>query len=333
MTRSSYGDPRVERKLLAILRILAAADAPIGGRNISAALREHGIDLSERAVRYHLRLADERGLTQNLGEQGRVITDKGRMEIDSARASEKLGFIISKIDSLSYRTTFDLEKQQGRIVLNVSLIPQKQFPEALGIMKEVFRAGYCMSELVAVYQSGERVGEVAVPEGMIGFGTVCTVTLNAVLLQQGIPVESKYGGVLEVRGGEPYRFTELVSYSGSTVDPTEMFIVGGRTSVREASITGNGRILASFREVPAVVEGDLDDLFTRYNSLGLGGILAVGRAGQPLLEVPVGLDRIGLTIVAGLTPVAALAEADIPVTNKAMSAIVDYADLMPVWDL
>jgi hypothetical protein len=305
----------------------------MGARNISGLLRNHGIELSERAVRYHLRLADERGLTRNLGERGRLITDHGRLEIDSAQVSEKLGFVISKIDSLAYGSSFDLEKRQGKIVLNISLIGKEQFAEALAIMRDVFRAGYCMSELVSRHEPGERIGEVTIPEKMVGFGTVCTVTLNGVLLKEGIPVDSKYGGVLEIHREQPYRFTDLVSYAGSTVDPTEMFILGKRTSVREASLMGNGRILASFREVPAVAGRDLEDLFARYNSLGLGGILAVGKPGQPLLEVPVGLDRIGLAIVAGLTPVAALAEAGLPVVNKAMSAIADYADLVPVWDL
>ena len=221
----------------------------------------------------------------------------------------------------------------GQIILNFSFIPEEHFPAALDLMRDVFRAGFCMSELVIARRAGQRAGTLPVPEGQVAFGTVCTVTMNRVLLTRGIPVDSKYAGILEIYRDKPLRFTHLVSYAGTTVDPTELFIAGKMTSVREASLVGRGRILASFREVPAAAEADLNAALEEYKSKGLGGILAVGRPSQPLLEVPVGMDRIGLAVIAGLTPIAALAENDIPVHSKAMSALVDFAELVPFSEL
>jgi hypothetical protein len=331
--RGSTSSAEVERKLLAILRTLAGSEEPMGARAIAGRLHAEGIELSERTVRYHLRLMDERGLTRNLGEPGRVITDRGREEIEHAGVHEKLGFVISKIDGLAYRSTFDMDQKKGEIILNLSFIPEQRFAEALEIMRDVFRAGYCMSELVIARKAGQRVGEVMVPEGMVGFGTVCTVTLNGVLLKRGIPVDSKYAGLLEIHRDKPLRFTHLIAYSGCTVDPTELFIVGRMTSVRDASLRGRGQILASFREVPAVAEADLKEVLAQYQSHDLKGVLAVGKPSQPLLEVPVGMDRIGLAVVAGLTPVAALAETGIPVVNKAMSTLVELSEMRPVWEV
>jgi repressor of nif and glnA expression len=331
--RSTRSSSDVERKLLAILRLVSESEEPVGARAIANRLHTEGIELSERTVRYHLRLMDERGLTRNLGEPGRVITDRGREELDNAGVSEKLGFVSSRIDSLAYRATFDMDSKKGEIILNLSFIPEQRFKQALEIMRDVFRAGYCMSELVVVKKAGERVGGLPVPEGMVGFGTVCTVTINGVLLKRGIPVDSRYAGLLEIHRDKPLRFTDLVAYSGTTADPTEFFIVGRMTSVREASLRGNGKILASFREVPAVAEADLHNLLDRYRANGLGGILAVGKPGQPLLEVPVAVERLGLAVVAGLTPVAALTEAGIPVVNKAMSTLVPFSELKPVTQL
>jgi len=327
--RGARASSDVERKLLAILRILAESEEPVGARAIAHQLLTEGIQLSERTVRYHLRLMDERGLTRNLGEPGRLITDRGREEIESAGVSEKLGFVSCKIDSLAYRSTFDMGTKTGKIILNLSFIPEDRYPEALGVMRDVFRAGFCMSELVVVRRPGERVGGVAIPPGQVAFGTVCTVTINRVLLKRGIPVDSKYAGILEIYRDKPLRFTHLVSYAGTTVDPTELFIAGKMTSVREASLLGRGRILASFRETPAAAEADLNAVLAEYKAKGLGGILAVGRPSQPLLEVPVGMDRIGLAVVAGLTPIAALAESGLPVQSKAMSALVDFSELVP----
>jgi repressor of nif and glnA expression len=331
--RSTRSTPEMERKLLAILRILADSDEPIGARAIAGRLEDEGIDLSERTVRYHLRLMDERGLTRNLGEPGRLITDRGREEIENAGVTDKLGFVSSKIDSLAYRSTFDMDTKKGQIILNISYIPEEHFEEALRIMRDVFRAGYCMSELVIVRRAGESIGGVTIPEGMVGFGTVCTVTLNGVLLKRGIPVDSRYAGLLEIYRDKPLRFTHLVAYAGTTADPTELFIGGKMTSVREASLVGRGRILASFREVPAAAEDDLLKALEQYKRNDLGGILAVGKPNQTLLSVPVAMDRIGLAVVAGLTPVAALAESGIPAQSKAMSALVEFSQLVPVYDV
>ncbi len=120
-----------------------------------------------------------------------------------------------------------------------------------------------------------------------------------------------------------------MAYAGTTLDPTEMFIAGRMTSVREASLVGRGRVLASFREVPAAAEADLHAVLEEYKAKGLGGILAVGRPSQPLLEVPVGMDRIGLAVIAGLTPIAALTESGVPVRSKAMSVLADFSELVP----
>jgi hypothetical protein len=331
--KGSTASAEVERKLLAILRALANSEEPMGARAIAGRLHAEGIELSERTVRYHLRLMDERGLTRNLGEPGRLITERGREEIENAGVHEKLGFVIAKIDTLAYRSTFDMDTKKGKIILNLSFIPEARFDEALEVMRDIFRAGFCMSELVIVRKAGERVGEVQVPHGMVGFGTVCTVTFNSVLLKRGIPVDSKYAGLLEIYRDKPLRFTHLMAYAGTTVDPTEMFTVGRMTRVRDASLLGQGRILASFREVPAAAEADLTEVLAQYQSNGFSGVLATGKPSQPLLEVPVGMDRIGLAIVAGLTPVAALTESGIPVVNRAMSTLVEFSEMRPVTEV
>jgi len=63
---------------LAILKVLEEARRPLGARIIARHLKDYGIVLTERAVRYHLQLMDERGFTRFVGRrQGREITEKG----------------------------------------------------------------------------------------------------------------------------------------------------------------------------------------------------------------------------------------------------------------
>ena len=67
-----------------ILKILNDTAEPLGARVLARHLKDHGVDLAERSVRYHLKLMDERGLTQLVGNDGRLITREGIEELKSA---------------------------------------------------------------------------------------------------------------------------------------------------------------------------------------------------------------------------------------------------------
>ena len=68
----------IEKKILLILRILHESPEPVGARLISRRMQDHGVTLSERGVRYHLKMMDERGLTRLIGRHdGRTVTEQG----------------------------------------------------------------------------------------------------------------------------------------------------------------------------------------------------------------------------------------------------------------
>ena len=100
-----------ERKVLAILKVLSESSESLGSITIARKLKERGLSLSERAVRYHLRLADEKGYTRPLGRDGRMITPRGLEELRVALAPDQLSFILEKIELLAFRTTFDPKKR------------------------------------------------------------------------------------------------------------------------------------------------------------------------------------------------------------------------------
>jgi HTH-type transcriptional regulator, global nitrogen regulator NrpRI len=319
----------MNKTMLAILKILGQQqDTILGSRELSRQLKLHGIELTERTVRYHLRILDGRGFTRVFGKEGRMITPKGKEELSQASVSEKVGFIISKIESLSYLTNLDLEKNEGDIILNVSYFPEEKLKEALRIMKPVFLSPYVMSERVAFKKAGEKIGDVPVPRGQVGFGTVCSVTINGIFLKAGIPVTSKFGGVLQIEEAELSRFTALISYEGSSLDPLEIFIKSRMTDILGAVKNHSGKILASFREIPVVSISKAEELSRVMKEKGIRGILLIGNPNQPLIEMPVGLDRAGMIIVGGLNPIAALEETGIHTVTKAMSTLYPFSDLV-----
>ncbi len=79
-----------ERKIISILKVLSESTEPLGSITIARELERHGIFLSERAVRYHMRITDERGYTQPLGRDGRMLTAKGLEELRMALAPEQV---------------------------------------------------------------------------------------------------------------------------------------------------------------------------------------------------------------------------------------------------
>ncbi len=320
----------MNRTMIAILKILERhQESPLGSRELSRQLRLHGIELTERTVRYHMKIMDEKGLTQVFGKEGRKITEQGIEELKNAFVSERIGFIISKIETLSYQTDFDIDTREGNIILNVSCFPEEHYDEAVKVMKPVFASPYVMSDKVVMAGGGQHIGDVVVPEGMAGIGTLCSVTVNGVFLKEAVPVTSKFGGLLQVEDGEPERFVSLISYEGSSLDPHLVFIKSGMTSVTDAVRKGSGNILASFREIPVVCVEKALELQQKLNAIGIGGILLVGNPNQPLVEMPVGIDRAGMVVVGGLNPIAALEEAGISTENTAMAILGDYSELKP----
>lgn len=195
------------------------------------------------------------------------------------------------------------------------------------------KAGLCVSELVATASEGERLGGVVVPSGRIGFATVCSVVINGILLKSGIPMESRFGGVLEIRDSKPRRFVAIINYGGTSLDPSEQYIRAGMTSVGDTARTGNGKILANFREIPAPSRSIVEEVIARLKEAGIGGVYALGNTSEPVCQIAVGLNRVGVVLLDGLNPVAAAVEAGVYAENIAESGMIDFQQLVSVWQL
>ncbi|HOF76954.1 MAG TPA: NrpR regulatory domain-containing protein [Smithellaceae bacterium] len=325
-------DPEdIERKNILMLKILNESPVSLGARIIARKMQEHGIQLSERTVRYHLKLMDERGLTRLVGRRdGRVITDLGLEEIANARVQDKISLSISRIDVLSFKTTFNLRKKRGRVPVNISFIPEDKFKQILSVMKPVFQKKLAVSDRIAVARANEKLGEVVIPEGKIGLATVCSIVINGVLLKHGIPIDSKFGGILQLKNGKPLRFVELIHYSGSSLDPSEIFIRGKMTSVKEVIEKNEGKILANFREIPALSRSLVTDVIAEFREAGINGILSIGDVGTALGQTNVDINKVGMILIGGLNPIAAAYENGFDVENKAMSTVMEFEELQSI---
>jgi len=281
-------------------------------------------------IRNYLSELDEAGFTKNLGRKGREITNKGLGELRSAIAIDKVGFVSVRIDELAYSMTLNLSQQTGTVVINVSIINSSSLQIAAELMKEVMDAKLSMGRKIALIESGSSIGEIKIPEGKIGIGTVCSITLNGALMKAGVPIVSRFGGLLECRGWKPYRIIHMISYDGTTLDPLEIFIRSKMTNIVDAARNGNGIVGASFREAPAAALPTIFNVVKQLDENGLGGVLAIGEPNQPLLDIPVRYGSVGIIVAAGLNPSVTFEESGIITHNTAMASLYNFQNLIPI---
>jgi len=322
-----------ERKIVTILKVLSESSKPVGSTTIARELERFGIFLSERAVRYHLRITDERGYTRPEGHDGRMITPLGLEEYKMALAPDQVGSILEKLETLAFQTTFDPGKRTGLVPINTSILAKEDSRKAFNAMDEVFKAKICVSDLVAVAGEGEKLGSVLIPEGKIGIATLCSVTINAVLLRAGVPTAFRFGGVLEFRDSNPRRFTAIIEYHGSSLDPSEQYIRAKMTSVSQMVKTGSGKVLAVFRTIPGSARATVEEKLVVLNEAGIRGMCILGEISQQICQIHVGLNQAGMIQFGGLNPIAAAVEEGVEIDNIAESGLIEYERLQRFSDI
>lgn len=314
----------VEEKRYIILQILREARGPLPSHKIMAKLQARGIDMSERTVRFHLHELDQRGHTSYQEKKGRIITERGERELNRSQVYKKIGFLSARIDNMTYKMDFDWRKRSGTVLVNISLIKKLDADKIADLMVPFYESKMTMGTKLALFGEGERVGETDIPTGYIGIGTVCSITFNGILLSEGIPVVSAFGGLLEVQKDQPERFVAIIKYSGTSLDPLEIYIKGRMTDCVGVADTGTGLIGASFREVPAGSREEVFKIDQDLKKIGLSGVLKIGYPGDDLLGIPVPEGRCGLIIAGGLNAVSVLEESNIDLISHALSGMIPF---------
>ncbi len=239
----------------------------------------------------------------------------------------EITFITSRIESMMYEVTFDPEKRQGKIVANISIVDETDFPGVLGFLRQAMHSGLSVSPYIKIIRSGEKIGSVLIEKGKTGIATACSITIDGVLLKAGIPVKPKFGGVVEIHDGSPVRFTDILTYDSTTIDPLDVLMSQELTSVTEMVNTGTGKILANLREVPMAARDRIEYVLDSLVKAGFSCILEVGEPNTDLLGVQVGRDKLGIAIIGGTNPMALVQEHGININTQEMSILMDIEEM------
>ncbi|MCC6579405.1 MAG: DUF128 domain-containing protein [Phycisphaeraceae bacterium] len=320
---------KAERNRQAILNALRRAAGPVTSADLAGMLADAGLPLSERTIRLYFAQLDAEALTEPRGRRGRALTAKGENEVRIAEVIDRVSYLSARIDMMTYGMTFDLHSRCGQVVVNTSLVAPRQLAAAAPRICKVFADGYAMGTLLALIPPGQTIGDITVPHDKLGLCTVCSITLNGVLLKHGVPTVSRFGGLVELRDGHPTRFVEMIHYDATSIDPLEVFIRSGLTDYHGAIRDGNGLIGASFREVPENSRERVVQLAAQLKAIGLGAFLQIGMPGQSVLGVHASHGRIGAAVIGGLNPIAILEESGHRVQSRAIAGLLEYNRLIP----
>lgn len=311
-----------DRKMMEILRILADREEILGAKTIAAELRKQGYDLGERAVRYHMRILDEKGFTERKGYAGREITEKGLKELDKGLIYDQVDFIFAKFEDMIYKTTLNPPKRMGTVVVNSSTFQYSR--EIMDIIKEVFSRGIAVSPFVKINQ----VKSIKSPDkNYIKLESICGTTIDGMLLKNGIPVVPQYGGLLEIKDYVPTRFTELIAYKKTSMTPLEAFTDQEMTSVLKMVREGNGLIPANFRLIPESALENAVKTFQQLEEIGISGLIKIGEGGKSVLGIPVQDEMVGIAVIGGISPLCAAKEAGFDVEIKMAENIVEFSNM------
>jgi repressor of nif and glnA expression len=321
-------DPLIQRKLIEILRVIDEHGGAVGARIISDALKERGYPLGERGVRYHLRILDERGLTEGHGYAGRTITKRGRREIEEALVHDRIGFIHARLEEMIYQTDFDLEKERGLVIANITTIQKEDLDDALQVLQ--YLSEHKMNCRIKIIEEGASDHTVVVPEGYAGIATICSATCDGILLKHGIPVNIRYGGMLRFDKNQALHYTDLIAYAGTTIDPMKIFISWKATSVLDVVETGDGLLLANVRAVPDLARDEASKILARAVEAGITDYVTIGDPRSPVLGAPVVAGMTGISVSAGLNSIAAIQEVGIEVAVEPVATVMDYSEFETV---
>ncbi|MEM2946369.1 MAG: NrpR regulatory domain-containing protein [Thermoproteota archaeon] len=318
---------REEPVKIGILRILSESSEPVGSTTITRELVKRGFFINERTVRNYLKTLEDRGFVLSHGRNGRSITEAGLQELIGALTYQRLDFVLTRYLSLAYSVSFTPRSNRGRVVANVTLIDKNDLDRALEVLRSLNDAKLLLAPCFKIIDEDESYENISVDKGRAALLTVCNLTVDGILIRSGIPLILKYGGILQFVNRMPVRFVELMSYEGTTVPPLEVFTYRNMTSIMGFLKTGTGLIPANYREIPREARDRVESILSDLSSIGWSILSVIGLPEEPVLGIPVGAGRCGVSIISGVTPTAALRETGLNVEVFAPHCLARIEDM------
>jgi repressor of nif and glnA expression len=244
-------------------------------------------------------------------------------ESDIVRSPKPLIFTLSRIENLMQQVSFDPQAMSGLIITNTTRVRRDSLTELLEIFSDTIHSGLAVCPLIKIDEDGKR----------FKVKTACSLTIGGMLLKHGIPVKPKGGGIVEVAQREPVRFTEMIMYWATTIDPIDILTSQELTDITGMMRTGEGRILGNLQEAPMLARERVEDVLDQLSSAEFSGVLELGEPNMNVLGVSVERDHMGIALVGGTNLVAAARECGIELEHESISDLTDISEMEHIEEL
>ena len=226
---------------------------------------------------------------------------------------EKISLVLSKSLNLIQQVNFDVEKQKGDIIANISYVHRDDIDRALSIMEDTYNSN---PKFINPYY---KLVEHPEKDDMVGIATICSLSIDGILINNGIMSNPTYSGLLELT--EPPLFIDLISYNGTTLDPHKIFLSKNMTSITGGD--GPSKILASVKEIPYVARDHAVELLEILNNIGFS-IYKIGKPREFVYNSKVENYNFGVITGGGLNSIGAVKESGVPIQVKALEKMMPF---------
>lgn len=238
-------------------------------------------------------------------------------------SSKPLIFTLARIENLMQQVSFDPSSMKGRIITNTSIIKKEVLSETIGIFYDTIQSGLAVCPMIKIEEDKEH----------IKIKTACSLTIDGVLLKNGVPIRPKGGGIIEVVDREPARFTEMIMYWATTIDPIDILTAQGLTDITGMMRTGNGRILGNLQEAPMLARDRIEAILGHLADAEFMGVMELGEPNMNVLGVSVERDHLGVALVGGTNLVAAAREWGIEIDHESISDLTEISEMRHIEEL
>ena len=225
-------------------------------------------------------------------------------------------FLLSKSWNLIQQVNFDVEKRKGDIIANVSYISRDDLDSALEIMEETYNSN---PKYINPYY---KLINHPTDESKVGIATICSLTIDGLLINNGIQSNPIYGGLLELT--EPPLFIDLISYNGTTIDPHKVFLSKNMTAISVDA--GTKKILASFKEIPYITRDYAVELLDILKNTGFS-IYKIGKPREVTYNAKADNYNFGIVAGSGLNAIGAIKEKGIDIDVKAIEKLIPFEEM------
>ena len=278
--------------------------AIIGGITPFCAVKEMGEDID-------LRIAENLYDFNSL----KPITSKmiSPLKPPASQNQEKISLVLSKSLNMIQQVNFDVEKQKGDIIANISYVHRDHIDRALSIMEDTYNDN---PKYINPYY---KLVDHPEKDDMIGIATICSLSIDGILINNGIMSNPTYSGLLELT--EPPLFIDLISYNGTTLDPHKIFLSKNMTSITGSD--GPDKILASVKEIPYISRDHAVELLEILNNIGFS-IYKIGKPREFVYNSKVDNYNFGVITGGGLNSIGAVKESGVPIKVKVLEKMMPF---------